>query len=78
MIGEGIGIPELLKLFRAIQDKDLHLDVKILDEGWVPITQDSLKAMIQSVIGGKIQGGADIRLRLHAVETIPRHNSPKP
>lgn len=78
MLGEGISLPDLIQLFKAVRDKGLQLDVKILDEGWEPITQASITAMLQAVVKGNIREGNDIRLRLHAVESIPRHNSPRP
>lgn len=79
MIGEGIGFPDLIQLFKTVKDKNLQLDIKILDDGWVPVTKDSLKTMIQAITEGKVQNGADIRLRLHAVEHILRNSqSSKP
>lgn len=74
MLGEGIALPDVLQLFRVVREKNLQLDVKILDNGWEPVTQASVTAMIKAIIEGKIKAADDIRLRLHAVESIPRHN----
>lgn len=68
--GEGIAVADLFQLLNAIRSNaGLQLDVKILDKPWEPISTLTVKAMILAINTGKIQGGQDIRLRLHSKET---------
>jgi hypothetical protein len=67
--GEGIAVTDLFQLLNSIKSKSgLQLDVKILDKPWEPIGPMVIKEMILAINTGKIQGGGDIRLRLHEKE----------
>jgi hypothetical protein len=65
MFGEGVSITDLFGLLNAIRDKNLHLDVKILDNEWHALSPIIVKEMITAIKGGKVLGASDIRLRLH-------------
>jgi hypothetical protein len=64
MFGEGISLVDLMQLLNAIRQKELVLQVKIIDEPWADLSQTVLLAMIQAVTSGKITQSDDIRLRL--------------
>ena len=67
--GEGISVTDLFQLLNSIRERQgLILDVKILDGEWRPISVPVIKEMILTIRGGKIEGGNDIRLRLHGKE----------
>lgn len=69
MFGEGISVTDLFQLLNSIRDKPgLILDVKVLDGEWRPISVPVVKEMILAIRTGKVEGGQDIRLRLHGKE----------
>jgi hypothetical protein len=65
MFGEGVSLTDLFALLNIIRDKNLQLDVKILDEGWCILSPLVVKDMVGTIKAGKVLGGNDIRLRLH-------------
>lgn len=65
MFGEGVALTDLFGLLNAIRDKNLQLNVKILDSEWRPLSPLVVKDMVVAIRGGKVIGGNDIRLRLH-------------
>lgn len=65
MFGEGVALTDLFALLNIIRDKNLQLDVKILDSEWRPLSPLVVKDMVGAIKEGKIIGGSDIRLRLH-------------
>lgn len=66
MIGNGVSIFDLTKLLKAINDKDLVLQVKILDGEWADFDKNQLANMIQAILAGSLSSSADIRARLYA------------
>jgi hypothetical protein len=64
MLGNGLSLVDLMQLLNAIRQKDLILQVKIIDGPWEELSQNVLLAMIQVVTTGKISLGNEIRLRL--------------
>jgi pantothenate kinase-related protein Tda10 len=64
MLGDGISMLDLVALFKAVLDKDLTLQVKILDEQWEDISRPVITTMITTIGSGKITQANDIRLRL--------------
>jgi hypothetical protein len=66
MFGEGISILELTKLFTAVREKDLVLQVKITDGPWKNLSGPVVTEMVQKITTGAITQSADIRMRLFA------------
>ena len=64
MFGEGISILDLTKLFSAVREKDLVLQVKIVDGPWENLSGPVVTEMIRSITTGKITHSSDIRMRL--------------
>jgi len=64
MLGEGISILDLTMLLKAINDKELILQVKILDGEWKDLNKIQLKAMIKAITSGQLTSSDDIRARL--------------
>jgi hypothetical protein len=65
MFGEGVALTDLFALLNIIRDKNLQLDVKILDGEWCALSPIVVKDMVETIKAGKVLGGSDIRLRLH-------------
>jgi hypothetical protein len=65
MFGEGVALTDLFALLNIIRDKNLQLDVKILGGEWCALSPLVVKHMVETIKGGRVTGGADIRLRLH-------------
>jgi hypothetical protein len=66
MLGEGISMLDLGLLVKAARDKDLVLQVKIMDGNWEDFNAVQLKKMITSITSGNVTSSADIRMRLFA------------
>ncbi len=64
MFGEGISMLDLMALLNAIREKNLVLQIKIVDEPWENISGAGVKNMITAVTNGRITQSSDIRLRL--------------
>ncbi len=69
MFGEGINAVELFQLFASIREKDLVLEIKILDQPWEELSMMVIRTAIKVIKDNKLQNGGDIRLRLHGKET---------
>jgi hypothetical protein len=65
MFGEGVSLTDLFALLNIIRDKNLQLDVKILNNEWCALSPSVVKDMVITIKEGKILGDSDIRLRLH-------------
>lgn len=68
MFGDGISILDLTKLVTAIRQKDLVLQVKVLDATWADLDRKTLDDVIRAITTGAVTGSGDIRLRLFARE----------
>jgi len=66
MFGEGITIYDLMGLLKAIREKNLTLQVKIIDGPWENLSAAILSRMIEAITDGSITQSSDIRLRLFA------------
>ncbi|VVB55256.1 Uncharacterised protein [uncultured archaeon] len=64
MFGEGVSMLDLMALLKAIREKNLVLQVKIIDKPWEDLSGKVVKAMIEAVTTGLIKQSSDIRLRL--------------
>lgn len=64
MFGEGISLIDLTLLLKAIRDKNLILQVKVLDGQWENISKDVVTKMVKTITSGSITQSNDIRLRL--------------
>lgn len=64
MFGEGISLLDLTSLLKAIRDKNLVLQVKILDGPWEDISKDVISKMVKTITSGSVTQSNDIRLRL--------------
>lgn len=64
MFGEGVSLVDLTVLLKAIQEKELVLQVKIIDGEWENLSGTVITKMIASITTGKITNSKDIRLRL--------------
>jgi hypothetical protein len=64
MFGEGITILDLMALLKAIREKDLILQVKIIDGEWETLSGPVITKMISAITLGSITSSSDIRLRL--------------
>lgn len=70
MIGKGVSILDVTLLVKAIGDKDLIFQVKILDGEWADFDRVQLKKILQAVTSGSITSSADIRARLFAKNSV--------
>jgi hypothetical protein len=68
MFGEGVSLIDLTVLLKAIRDKDLVLQVKIIDGEWENLSGGAITRMIASITMGNITHSKDIRLRLFKKE----------
>jgi len=66
MIGEGISILDLTQLAKAVKDKKLTLQIKVLDGEWANLNKEEFKKMLDAIITGKLSSSADIRARLYS------------
>jgi len=66
MFGEGISLLDLTSLLKAIRDKNLVLQVKVLDGQWEDISKDVVSKMVKMITSGSITQSNDIKLRLFA------------
>jgi len=64
MFGEGITIYDLMSLLKAIREKNLTLQVKIIDGEWETLSAHIVNKMIKAITLGSISNDSDIRLRL--------------
>jgi hypothetical protein len=64
MFGEGISLLDLTLLLKAIREKNLTLQVKILDGPWEDISKNVVSVMVKTITSGQITTSNDIRLRL--------------
>lgn len=64
MLGNGIGLAELMQLLNSVREKKLTLQVKVVDNEWEDISKDVVKKMIKAVESNEIIQGNDIKLRL--------------
>lgn len=64
MFGEGISLVDLMALLTAIRNKNLTLQVKVIDGPWQDISQTVIGDMLNAVNTGRITQSSDIRLRL--------------
>lgn len=73
MFGEGISILDLTLLVKSIREKNLVLQVKILQQPWEDFSPVSLQEMIRAITRGDVSDSGDIRLRLfdRRAKTIP-------
>lgn len=69
MIGEGISVLDLMALGKAVKDKDLTLQIKVLDGEWADLDKVVFKNMLEAVLSGKLSSTADIRARLYSKKT---------
>jgi hypothetical protein len=66
MFGAGISLVDLMGLLNAVKNKDLTLQVKIIDDEWEDISKDVIGKMVKAITSGRITQANDIRLRLFA------------
>ena len=64
LFGEGITLYDLADLLRVIRNKNLTLQVKIIDHPWENLSVAIITQMIGVITSGAINGSNDIRLRL--------------
>lgn len=67
--GEGISIPDLMQLVQAIKQKELTLQIKVLDGEWATLNKEVFRNMLQAITTGKLTNVADIRARLFSTKT---------
>jgi hypothetical protein len=66
MFGEGISLLDLMGLLKVIREKNLVLQVKIIDGEWEDLSKSTIDKMVTSITAGTITHTSDIRLRLFA------------
>jgi len=66
MIGEGISVLDLMQLGKAVKDKKLTLQIKVLDGEWKDLDKDQFKNMLEAIMAGQLSTTADIRARLYS------------
>ncbi len=66
MIGEGISILDLTQLAKAVKDKKLTLQIKVLEGEWATLDKTEFKKMLDAILSGKLSSTADIRARLYS------------
>jgi hypothetical protein len=64
MFGEGVSMLDLMALLKAIREKDLILQVKIVEGEWEVLSGPIVTKMIKAITSGTITSSSDIRLRL--------------
>lgn len=68
MIGEGISVLDLMQLGKAVKDKKLTLQIKVLEGEWKTLDKDQFKKMLEAIMAGQLSTTADIRARLYSTE----------
>jgi hypothetical protein len=66
MIGEGISVLDLMQLGKAVKEKKLTLQIKVLEGEWKDLDKDQFKTMLEAVMSGQLSNTADIRARLYS------------
>jgi len=66
MIGEGISVMDLMQLGKAVKDKKLTLQIKVLEGEWKDLDKGQFKAMLEAIMAGQLSTTADIRARLYS------------
>ncbi len=66
MIGDGISVMDLMQLGKAVKDKNLTLQIKVLDGEWKDLNKDQFKTMLEAIMSGQVSTTADIRARLYS------------
>jgi hypothetical protein len=66
MIVEGISLMDLMQLGKAVKDKKLTLQIKVLDGEWKDLDKNQFKAMLDAIMSGQLSTTADIRARLYS------------
>jgi hypothetical protein len=66
MFGEGVSMLDLMALLKAIREKDLVLQVKIVTGEWEILSGPVVSKMIKAITLDSITQSSDIRLRLFA------------
>ena len=66
MFGEGISLLDLTQLLKAIREKDLVLQVKIIDDEWQDLNKNAIHKILNSIIGNRVNKTNDIRMRLYS------------
>jgi len=69
MIGKDISVLDLMQLGKAVKDKDLTLQIKVLDGEWKDLDKEVFKNMLQAIMTGQLSSTADIRARLYSTKT---------
>ena len=69
MFIEGISVLDLMQLGKAVKDKQLTLQIKVLDGEWKDLDKEQFKVMLQSIMNGQVSNTADIRARLYSKKT---------
>ena len=64
MFGDGISIIDLHTLLKSIREKNLVLQVKIIDGSWEDISATVINKMVKTITSGNVTESSDIRLRL--------------
>ena len=77
MFGDGVSILDLTRLLTAVREKDLVLQVKILDGNWADVSRSTIQDMLRAITTGAVSGSGDIRLRLFA-KAAPSSPSVRP
>lgn len=66
MIGEGISMLDLMQLGKAVKDKKLTLQIKVLDGEWKNLDKQQFGEMLAAIVEGRLSSTSDIRARLYA------------
>ena len=66
MFGEGISLLDLTQLLKAIREKDLVLQVKIIDDEWQDLNKNAIHKILNSILGNRVNKTNDIRMRLYS------------
>ncbi|HEX6826575.1 MAG TPA: hypothetical protein VF077_09705 [Nitrospiraceae bacterium] len=68
MIGEGISFMDLMQLGKAVKDKELTLQIKVLDGEWKNLDKQQFGEMLAAIVSGKLTNTSDIRARLYSTK----------
>jgi hypothetical protein len=69
MIGKDISILDLMQLGKAVKDKELTLQIKVLDGEWKDLDKGQFKSMLEAIMTGKLSSSSNIRARLYSTKT---------
>jgi hypothetical protein len=64
MFGDGVSIVDVTLLVKAVRDKGLAVQVKILEGPWEDVSGETIKRVIVAVNSGTISSASDVRMRL--------------